>query len=274
MIRRIFSANPTCLVVLLLIGLLTPGPSWGAEALNYRYTVDDENPLNYWFAEKGIRIDLKDGDQQFTIIYRSDRNSLNYLLHREKKAIVLNEAFLEKTIAQMEQMRRQLENLPDQQRKIIEKSSGEAVESLRKNQAITTPTLVENGRTRWKGRSAVRSTIVMDGDTTGTVLILEEPPLKFKPGEQSSVNQFQALMKKVFTVTGTMAKSLDDSQMNENQSFHLLGDQLFRLAVYRSTKNEIELSDWNRREVPENHFSIPEDFSVQKPGKSGGITGQ
>lgn len=275
--RSVSSLVQTALIGFLIIGLLTaPTTSWGAEVLNYRYSVDGENPLDYWFSGDGIRIDFEDGNQKFTILYRSDDNTMNYLMHHEEQAIVLDEAFLEKTIARLEQIRRKLENLPERQRKMMERSMGDAVKSIHNDQTITTPTLVESGRTEWKGRSAVRNTVMMDGDTTGTALFLEEAPLEFNPEEQTNVDRFQSLMEKLLKVTGTMSKSLEDTQLNGNQSFHLLGDRLFRLAVFQSTENRIELTDWSRHNVPESHFSIPKNFSVKKPGNSmgGGVPAQ
>jgi hypothetical protein len=69
-------------------------------------------------------------------------------------------------------------------------------------------------------------------------------------------------------VTGTMAESLGDVRVNQNRSLHLLGDRLFRLAAFQSTENRILLSDWNREEVSDDHFTIPENYTVQKPGSS------
>lgn len=260
---RIFSLS-----LLMIVLIFASHPLQAAEALNYRYTVDEEKPLNYWFDKQGIRMDLEDGDQKFTILYRSDENSLAYLLHHEEKAIVLDEQFLETMIAQIKRMRRKLKKLPERQRKMLERSMGETMRGLKKDQAITTPTFVPGKKTEWRGRAAVRHDLVMDGDTAGRALFLEEPPVEFTPGEQSSVDGFQSIMKKMMKVTGTMAESLGDVRINQNRSFHLLGDRLFRLAAFQSSENRIVLSDWNREEISDDHFTIPENYTVQKPGSS------
>lgn len=266
--RRFCRCSITFLIVLLL-GLASTVPGFGAEALNYHYELQDNQTLDYWFSKAGLRMDFRDGDSEYTILLPADQQTIVTVTHHEKQAVRLDRAFLERMIARVKQMRKKLEQLPPRQRKMMEKSMGDAISSLEEKD-FSPPRIVNETSVEWKNRSAVRGEVTSDGDTVGRVVLLDEAPLTPNENELRSLHNFQSLMEDLLRVTGMVAESTGIDRISGNRSFHLFGDRLLRLAEFRSPEATLRLTDWNRREVDAGFFSVPSDYTVKDPGASMG----
>lgn len=264
---RTFCRCSITFLVVLLLGFASTAPGFGAEALNYHYEIQDDQTLDYWFSKAGLRMDFRDGDSEYTILQPADQQTVITVTHHDKQAVRLDRAFLERMIAQVKQMRKKLEQLPSRQRKMMEKSMGDAISSLEEKN-LSPPTIVNETSVEWKDRSAVRGDVTSDGDTAGTVVLLDEAPLEPNEDELRSLHNFQSLMEDLLKVTGMVAESSGIDRISGNRSFHLFGDRLLRLAEFRSSEATIRLTDWERREVDDGFFSVPSDYTVKDPGAS------
>lgn len=268
-LNEVMTIKRLSLLILSLLFINTV--TFASSAVHYSYQDQNQENHDYWFSEEAIKIETQ-GSNNRIIIYRANNNELITLNPNSREAIILDREGIKQLIKKIKRIYQRMQQLPESQRRMMEDAMGGMVEKIKEAEEIAKPEFVQIGPTTWKDQSAQKGVFRTDGDTSGSAVILDEPPVSIEDEERKVLEKFKDFFVEVLRLSSSVSQSLDLTE-TLSQSRSLLGDLQFRLAEFQSPDTSLSLTDWGRTSVSDDFFSIPENYSTRRPNFQGNPSG-